>query len=1498
MTGCSYETFFEEGGGELYSLKASVEDYGTNSRAGFDLNNGASFFWNSGDAIAVGSSVLTQFTTTASDGSTSAEFTGYGEPNGYAIYPWSGTQSISTNTLVYKYANTYTYESVDTDFFNGMSVEIPMWGKIVDNAVMFKHLGGVVAFKFPNLKAGANQVFTMIADRKISGEFSADLTSETPKFETTTTDVQDSDKQVTINFSMDSDADAVFYVPVPTGVYEFTIKIQNGEEVFTCAYKNLAVERRDIRYTTISAHSLQGSEAVEVESPEEITDALQNSNSVVVESIVSATPESEVSIEIPKKESGADEIHTISITAIDDNTETINISEVASGAGNSIEELVIHVPSTEDAKKLNVDMPNTSVTIVANGVEVLTLGEVTAITADNTLIVENNVVINKLIVVGGNVRIKEGAKVLEIVNSDDNKNVTYVIYEGAIPASAVDTEYVKHIDAAYYDMLQACQASGAQEIVLNKNISLASALTIANNTNLTIDLNGYAISYESDIMAHSSMINVSKGSSLTVKDSGNGGKISYTYTGEGNSQFGWGTYTIVNSGDLVVEDGTIEMLCDLNTPGNVIHMYSAIQQSGATGTTTINGGTISTPTYRSIRINGGSLAMNGGVMDGQVWLQPNQGNVTITVTGGEYSPSPVDGSSIFMRNQGENYTVSSAKITGGTFATKIGSTNPTLEGVAGCVTGGVFTESAKNNTNANLIAPGAVFKKNGDGSYTLFVEFEQVSENVYEIKSKAGFEYFRDLVNNGNSFAGCTIKLVADIDLENSEWTPIGSIEQEHGFCGNFEGNNKTIKNLKITAITPDADGYVYAGLFGITEENTIKDFTIENVNISLNGHIVSAAIAYPYYTTVENITVKGDIKIKGGDYTAGILSYTRRCVNAKDLTISGNSGSTITGAHTVGGVISDIQMNGGLIANYSNFSASGLTITAGDMHVGGISGIISGQTLDGATVENVTIVCDDARKGIVSGSLGETSTIKNVSYSNVSGVENIIGATYSEGYMIVVDGDVYSQTKSMEVVSSEEELNAALANEEITSIVLSGNIAITNTLYITRSITIDGNGNAISYKGAAGGRIIDVKKEYPNVDFTLLNISLLNSTNSYIERGVNYNTNGKLTLDNVTIGSENGQVITYAINMPTSAKDAVVDIKNSSITGNIALNVWSQNNEITIENSDLYTYDTSDVEGYAVVKLNNDGINTAEGSIINIIGGSVKVTYKNPEDVNISYSIDNKTFTGEIIVSGTTEVVGDIKYAAVIVAYKNTDNSYDFPSLQAAINKAAESPQSVDEIRLIRDIQLNEPVTIPAGLSVLLNLNGKSITQTSDAPVSMIINDGNLTIKDSGNTGKIAFTFNGTPNNDKSANVVANKGVLIVNGGEILNSGSGNQIGYAIDNYNGASLTINGGKVAASGSSYYDGIRLFCGSKETVVTVNNGEVSSIWAQNPSNNKAAEVSGTVIINGGTVSATYYENYTTVKVATGVTASVSPYGAGSDNTTSTVVDGYTVYSFVH
>ena len=291
------------------------------------------------------------------------------------------------------------------------------------------------------------------------------------------------------------------------------------------------------------------------------------------------------------------------------------------------------------------------------------------------------------------------------------------------------------------------------------------------------------------------------------------------------------------------------------------------------------------------------------------------------------------------------------------------------------------------------------------------------NENEVLIGGVNGLKKFAEEVNSGNDYyAGKTVILTSDIDLNDVEWTPVGSATADHGFMGNFDGNGYVIKNLNITNLEPDADGYVYAGLFGVTEgtetqENYIKNLTIENVNIQTEGHIAAAAIAYPYYTTVENITVEGDINIKGGDYTAGVLAYTRRCVNAKNLTISADEDSVIEGNITVGGVISDIQMNGGLKANYSNFSASGLTIK-GVKCVGGISGIISQQTLDGATVKNVNIVSDSAKKGIVSGADGGNSTVLNVSYENVNGATCIIGAAY----------------KSIEAATAEE-LSEALAN-------------------------------------------------------------------------------------------------------------------------------------------------------------------------------------------------------------------------------------------------------------------------------------------------------------------------------------------------------------------------------------------------------------------------------------------------------------------------------------
>ncbi len=259
------------------------------------------------------------------------------------------------------------------------------------------------------------------------------------------------------------------------------------------------------------------------------------------------------------------------------------------------------------------------------------------------------------------------------------------------------------------------------------------------------------------------------------------------------------------------------------------------------------------------------------------------------------------------------------------------------------------------------------------------------------------------------------------------------------------------------------------------------------------------------------------------------------------------------------------------------------------------------------------------------------------------------------------------------------------------------------------------------------------------------------------------------------------------------------------------------------------------------------------------------------------------------------------ISLSVKLVAYQKvseTDDlgNKDYDQLVATESDLREALENGGRVTLLDNIVLTEGVSVPADKIVVLNLNGYKITGIATANMpSLITNNGAMTVE---GDGEIAVTYDGSDVAGQAVNAIRNSGELTINGGKISNTGVDMQIGYGIDNYNGATLTVNGGEITATGSGYYDGIRLFCGSNETTVTVNDGKVSSIWAQNPSDNQATEVKGTVILNGGDVTTTYYENYTTVKVASNVTATVTAYGAGSNKTTTDNVDGYTVYTFVH
>ena len=182
------------------------------------------------------------------------------------------------------------------------------------------------------------------------------------------------------------------------------------------------------------------------------------------------------------------------------------------------------------------------------------------------------------------------------------------------------------------------------------------------------------------------------------------GKISFTDTGAGDPNFGWGSYTIVNEKNLYVNGGTIENLSAQNANGSVKHMYCAIQQNNTKAQLQVNGGTISTPSYRSIRINAGSLTFGawatteeGATIEGQVWIQPFADGIKVNVNNGKFSPAGVDSSSIYVDNSSKTVAF---RINGGAFETKIGCAN--ADALKGAIRAGSFTEDAEAKTNAAL----------------------------------------------------------------------------------------------------------------------------------------------------------------------------------------------------------------------------------------------------------------------------------------------------------------------------------------------------------------------------------------------------------------------------------------------------------------------------------------------------------------------------------------------------------------------------------------------------------------------------------------------------------------------------------------------------------------------------------------------------------------------------------------------------------------------------
>ena len=203
-------------------------------------------------------------------------------------------------------------------------------------------------------------------------------------------------------------------------------------------------------------------------------------------------------------------------------------------------------------------------------------------------------------------------------------------------------------------------------------------------------------------------------------------------------------------------------------------------------------------------------------------------------------------------------------------------------------------------------------------------------DNEYGINTALGLFNFAKNVNiSKNSFNGKTVKLLTDIDLNNEAFTPVGQTGATQ-FSGIFDGQNFTIKNLKIDSDAQTGGNYssaLFGWLEGHGEDIQIKNVKVENADI-VGHHNVATIAGY----------ITGSVTVDNCHVTNATIS----CTNAND-DANGDKAGVIVGNGT-----SECRA-------IKNCSASNSTVSAG-RDAGQIVGACKESLVTGCTATDVTV--------------------------------------------------------------------------------------------------------------------------------------------------------------------------------------------------------------------------------------------------------------------------------------------------------------------------------------------------------------------------------------------------------------------------------------------------------------------------------------------------------------------------------------------------------------
>ncbi len=451
-------------------------------------------------------------------------------------------------------------------------------------------------------------------------------------------------------------------------------------------------------------------------------------------------------------------------------------------------------------------------------------------------------------------------------------------------------------------------------------------------------------------------------------------------------------------------------------------------------------------------------------------------------------------------------------------------------------------------------------------------------------------------------------------------------------------------------------------------------------------------------------------------------------------------------------------------------------------------------------------------------------------------------------------DSSSSSPTSPVEVSTADALQDALSAAKDGTIIKLTDNITVTARAVFSgqnMTVTLDLNNHTLT--GPDNGYALDNSNNNKATtgklivkDGTIQRADNVTGSNSTVR---NY---GKMELNNVQVKGnyivvKNEETATLSMNSCTlTAPDTYVDKDNQTLIPSGLLN-WGT---ATATGCTINAGDAVFVSSY----INNDSITTLTNCTVVGTSDAIYSGRFDTSSASQTVIINGGKYTGDVYsgagsvininttVSGNLSVVNSFECVLGSAQYissgpsKTTigENGSISGTIKAAakngntyystITNAIEAASTNATIDLVQDTI--EDVTVPAGKTVTLNLNGKKLTNVSS---NTITNNGTLTITGTGTVDNVTH--------QKAA--LYNKGTATVKGGTYTRSAeastsatnSGNNSYYVIDNY--GTLTINKGTFKFSDTNagafsslihngWYDGSQNTSG-QNAVMTINDG---------------------------------------------------------------------------